>query len=60
MLRGVYPLESFQSHIGDANMPVNEISQKAEYFDRAIQERHNIEGLVLPTLVLPPIGRETN
>lgn len=39
-------------------MSVNEISQKAEYFDRAIRERHSIEGLILPTLVLPPVGRE--
>jgi len=38
-------------------MPLNGILQKAEHFNRAIQERHTLEGLILPTLVLPPVGR---
>ena len=36
----------------------SEILNKAEYFDRVIQERHATHGLVLPALVLPPYGGE--
>lgn len=39
-------------------MVSEKILEKAEYFDKVIQERHNIEGLVLPTLVLPSVGRD--
>ena len=37
---------------------LDEILKKAEYFDGVIQARHSIQGLVLPTVVLPPAGRE--
>ena len=37
---------------------LDDILRKAGDFERIIQDRHSIQGLVLPTLVLPPIGRE--
>lgn len=37
---------------------LNEILQKAESFNKIIQDRHSINGLVLPTLVLPPQGKK--
>ena len=39
-------------------MNLERILQKESEFDSVIEERHLIEGLVLPTLVLPHIGSE--
>lgn len=36
---------------------LTEILKKAEDFNSIIQDRHSIRGLVLPTLVLPSVGR---
>jgi hypothetical protein len=39
-------------------MGQDRMAKKAMDFDSAIQDRHSIEGLVLPTVVLPPVGRD--
>ena len=39
-------------------MSLEAILEMTERFENAIEDRHLIEGLILPTLVLPPIGRE--
>jgi len=39
-------------------MSLDLILEKAEKFEAAIENRHLIKGLILPTLVLPPEGRE--
>ena len=39
-------------------MSLDLILEKAEKFEAAIENRHLIEGLILPTLVLPPEGRD--
>ena len=39
-------------------MSLDLILEKAERFENAIENRHLIEGLILPTVVLPPQGRK--